>query len=66
MRITIDQTEGRGCTVTVDGKRADELAPDETLGVVASALFGNTKPRYVRDSAELPQFPSGIDLLRVS
>ncbi len=49
--IHIVKTESMGLIVHVDDRYADQLTPDEVLGVVASALYG-PRPVYVRNEAE--------------
>lgn len=48
MKIEILQTGDNDYTVIVDDKFADRLCVDEALGVVASALFTNKVPLFIK------------------
>ena len=50
--ITPSHDHGCGFDVWVDARFADGLNSDEALGVVASALFGQGKPIYVKSAKD--------------
>lgn len=51
--ITIESTTDYGLTVVIDGRLfAEGLSRDEALGVVASAIFSEKRPIFVRTYEE--------------
>lgn len=51
-RLEVLKTDTNAYTVIVDGKFADCLTIDETMGCIASALFSDGKPLFVRTYVE--------------
>jgi len=51
-RVLMTQNNDGSWTIVIDGRVADSLAPDETLGALAEIVIAGRLPRFSREAGQ--------------